>query len=71
MTDSLMSRSALCQSACDDRIAEIGALLAEALMRLRAPKSSTFGSEFGESSLHISPAESGDAAEVTAEKWRE
>ena len=50
-----------------EAIAELGALLAEGLMRLRAPKSSGFSSEFGESSLHFSPDQSGHVAASEAE----
>ena len=57
-----MSRSDPHHSSPGERIVEIAALLAEGLMRLRAPKSSAIDREFGESSLHISPDQSGDAA---------
>jgi hypothetical protein len=50
-----------------ERLAEIGALLAAALIRLRTPKSSRFPANFGESSLHISPDQSGDAPPYSAE----
>lgn len=59
-----MSHSDAFQRACDERIAEVGALLAAGLMRLRASKSSAFASEFGESSLHISPGQSSHVAEL-------
>jgi hypothetical protein len=45
-----------------DRLAEIGEILATALMRLNARKSSRKPPEFGESSLHFSPDQSADAA---------
>jgi hypothetical protein len=65
-----MSHSNPHRGASGERIAEIAALLADGLMRLRAPKSSTFASEFGESSLHISPDQSGDrAAWASGEQW--
>ena len=51
----------------DERVAEIGGLLAEALMRLQSQKSSTFPGEFGESSLHFTPDQSGDAPPCSAE----
>ena len=42
------------------RIAELAEILAAGLTRLLGPKSSQDSADFGESSLHISPAESGD-----------
>jgi hypothetical protein len=60
LMDSLMCLT----DASGERIAEIAALLADGLLRLRAPKSSDFASECGESSLHISPDQSGDVAEI-------
>jgi hypothetical protein len=45
-----------------ERIAEIGGLLAAALVRLLTRKSSRFPAEFGESSLHFTPNQSSDAA---------
>lgn len=62
-----MSRSDPFQSSSDERIAEIGALLAAGLMRLRAAKSSAIGGKFGESSLHISPGQSSHVAEMDGE----
>jgi hypothetical protein len=50
-----------------ERVAEIGGLLAAALTRLQIGKSSDFAGEFGESSLHISPNQSGDAPTSSAE----
>jgi hypothetical protein len=46
------------ESSPDERVAEIGAILARALMRLLRGKSSAFPDDFGESSLHISPDQS-------------
>jgi hypothetical protein len=60
--DSMMMHCSDRHSASGERIAEIAAILAEGLMRLRALKSSAFASEFGESSLHISPDQSGNTA---------
>ena len=57
-----MSRSNSNCRAPGERIAEIAALLGEGLMRMRTPKSSAVAGEFRESSLHISPDQSGDAA---------
>jgi hypothetical protein len=45
-----------------DRLAEIAEILATGLMRLEARKSSRKPAEFGETSLHFSPDQSGDAA---------
>jgi hypothetical protein len=42
------------------RIAEIGEILAIGLSRLEARKSSRKPAEFGESSLHFTPDQSGD-----------
>ena len=50
-----------------ERIAEIGALLARALVRIHIHKSSGFAAEFGESSLHFSPDQSSDASPCSAE----
>jgi hypothetical protein len=45
-----------------ERLREIAEILALGLMRLEARKSSRKPAEFGESSLHLSPDQSGDAA---------
>jgi hypothetical protein len=45
-----------------ERIAEVGAILALGLQRLFAPQSSRELPAPGESSLHISPDQSGDLA---------
>jgi hypothetical protein len=45
-----------------DRLREIAEILVFGLMRLQARKSSRKPAEFGESSLHLSPDQSGDAA---------
>ena len=50
-----------------DRLTEIGELLAQALMRLQSRKSSAILGEFGESSLHFTPDQSGDAPPCSAE----
>ena len=49
------------------RLTEIGALLAQALMRLQSRKSSVFPGEIGESSLHFTPDQSGHAKPVSPE----
>ena len=51
----------------DEWLEEIGALLAEALMRLLRGKSSAFPGEIGESSLHFTPDQSSDAPPCSAE----
>jgi hypothetical protein len=48
-----------------EHIAEIGGLLAEALMRFQSRKSSVFPGEIGESSLHFMPDQSGHAKPVS------
>ena len=53
-----------------DRLTEIGGLLAQALMRLQGRKSSAILGEFGESSLHFTPDQSGDAPSCSAEVSR-
>jgi hypothetical protein len=50
-----------------ERIAEIGGLLAEALVRIQIRKSSRFCGQNGESSLHFTPNQSGHAAPVSPE----
>ena len=44
-----------------DHLTEIAELLAVALTRLQARKSSRKSAQFGESSLHFTPDQSGDA----------
>jgi hypothetical protein len=62
-----MSGGGLSDGTPDERLVEIGALLATALMRLRYSKSSAFPGAFGESSLHILPDQSGDAPPCSPE----
>jgi hypothetical protein len=50
-----------------ERLAEIGALLAQALMRLQTRQSSTFVAEAGESPLHFMVDQSGHANPVSPE----
>ena len=45
--------------AAAERLAEIAELLATGFMRLRVKQSSPLSRDFGESSLHISPDQSG------------
>jgi hypothetical protein len=50
-----------------ERLEEIGTLLTGALRRLLRGKSSAFPGEFGESSLHFTPDQSGHANPVSPE----
>ena len=50
-----------------ERISEIVQILAGGLMRLKARKSSRKPAEFGESSLHFSPDQSGGVPPYSAE----
>jgi hypothetical protein len=65
--DSMMNGVNLSEGAPSERLAEIGGLLAQALMRLRIRKSSVFPSETGETSLHFMPDQSGHANPVSPE----
>jgi hypothetical protein len=65
--DSMMDRAEPNEPKPCERLAEIGGLLAEALMRLQSRKSSAFPGEFGESSLHFTPDQSSDAPPCSAE----
>jgi hypothetical protein len=65
--DSMMNGVNLPDGTPSERLAEIGGLLAEALMRLQIRKSSVFAGEFGESSLHFTPDQSGHANPVSPE----
>jgi len=67
-TDSMMNFAHSDEQA--DRLTEIGGLLAQALMRLQSRKSSAILGEFGESSLHFTPYQSGDAEPCSAEVSR-
>jgi hypothetical protein len=49
------------------RLTEIGALLAQALMRLQTRQSSAFVADSGESSLHFTPDQGGHAKPVSPE----
>ena len=69
-TDSMMSFADSGEQARADRLTEIGGLLAQALMRLQSRKSSAIRGEFGESSLHFTPDQSGDAEPCSAEVSR-
>jgi hypothetical protein len=50
-----------------ERLSEIAEILAAGLTRLEARKSSRKSAEFGESSLHFTPDQSGDAPPCSAE----
>jgi hypothetical protein len=65
--DSMMNSVSLSDDTPGERLAEIGALLAEALMRLQRRKSSAFLIELGESPLHFMPDQSGHANPVSPE----
>jgi hypothetical protein len=65
--DSMMNPAHSVDPKPSERIAEIGGLVAEALMRLQIRKSSVFAGEFGESSLHFTPDQSSDAPPCSAE----
>jgi hypothetical protein len=65
--DSTMGDATLSDGSPDDRIFEIGTLLAGALMRLRRGKSSAIPGDFRESSLHFSPSQSGGVPPYSAE----
>ncbi len=68
--DSMMNFADSGEQARADRLTEIGALLAEALMRLQSRKSSAILGKFGESSLHFTPDQSGDAEPCSAKVSR-
>ena len=63
----MMNGVNLSDGAPSERLAEIGGLLADALMRLQIRKSSVFPGEIGESSLHFTPDQSGHAKPVSPE----
>jgi hypothetical protein len=54
-------------SSLDEHLGEIGEILAVGLTRLEARKSSRKPAEFGESSLHFSPDQSGGVPSCSAE----
>jgi hypothetical protein len=53
------------------RITEIGAILAAGLSRLEARKSSRKSADFGESSLHFMPDQSGHTPSRSAEAFHD
>jgi hypothetical protein len=63
---SLSIATATDSDACK-RIAEIGEILGAGISRLEARKSSRKSADFGESSLHFTPAQSGDAPQYSVE----
>jgi hypothetical protein len=65
--DSMMNGVNLSEGTPSERLAEIGGLLAEALMRLQSRKSSAFPGETGESPLHFMVDQSGHANPVSPE----
>ena len=50
-----------------ERLSEVAEILAVGLSRVKALKSSRKSAEFGESSLHFTPDQSGDAPPCSAE----
>jgi hypothetical protein len=52
-----------------DRVTEVAEILAAGLTRLAARKSNRKPAEFGESSLHFTPDQSGDAPTCSAETF--
>jgi hypothetical protein len=52
----------------EERLAEIGEIMASALIRLLAPKSSPLSADCGDSFVDLSPDRSGHAAPTTARK---
>jgi hypothetical protein len=63
----MLSFSIMTGSPAEDRISEIAEILAAGLTRLEVRKSSRKSAEFGESSLHFTPDQSGDAPPCSAE----
>ena len=63
----MMNGVSLSDGTPGERFAEIGGLVAEALMRLQRRKSSAFPGEIGESLLHFMVDQSGDAKPVSPE----
>jgi hypothetical protein len=61
------SNFAAYNSNADERILEIAEILAVGLSRLEARKSSRKSADFGESSLHFTPDQSGDAPRSSIE----
>ena len=61
------SKLAGTDAAESDRLDEIAEILAAALTRREARKSSPKSAEFGESSLHFTPDQSSDAPPCSAE----
>jgi hypothetical protein len=54
-------------AAASERVGEIATILAAGLLRLEARKSSRKPTEFGESSLHFSPNQSGGVQPYSVE----
>jgi hypothetical protein len=63
----MMIDETLADGSAGKRLAEIGAILAEALTRLWNRKSSRLSGGFGESSLHFSPDQSGGVPRCSPE----
>lgn len=67
MIDEIFADEIFADGSADKRLAEIGALLAEALTRLQRRMSSRFLGDFRESSLHFLPDQSGGVPPCSAE----
>lgn len=67
ISERLSSKKAETDAAGGERLSEIAEILAAGLMRVEARKSSRKSAEFGESSLHFTPDQSGDAPPCSAE----
>jgi hypothetical protein len=52
---------------CEERLTEVGEILAAGLMRLQGPKSSGLSRQNGENSLHYDASQSGHAAPLSPE----
>jgi hypothetical protein len=65
--DSAMNGTEFSGGNTGQRLTEIGALLAQALMRLQTRQSSAFVADAGESPLHFMVDQSGDAKPVSPE----
>jgi hypothetical protein len=63
------SKIAVLDADGNERLSEIAEILAAGLTRLEGRKSSRKSAEFGESSLHLMPDQSGDAPPCSAEDF--
>jgi hypothetical protein len=65
------SKTTVTDPESSDRVSEIAEILAAGLRRLEARKSSQKPTEFGESSLHFSPDQSGGVPPYSAEVFHD